>query len=102
MAMALTGLKSGMGPNKMRPAAANAANTSVGIIWRRPGREARNPQRTAQSTSATTTSMANAACSTPASNAAAITAGTASSSGISICCKTRDNGSPHQTNVRLW
>lgn len=40
MAMALTGLKSGMGPNKMRPAAANAANTSVGIIWRRPGRDA--------------------------------------------------------------
>ena len=40
MAMALTGLKSGMGPNKMRPAAANAAKTSVGIIWRRPGRDA--------------------------------------------------------------
>ena len=34
------------------------------------------------STSATTTSMASAACSTPASNAEAITAGTASSSGI--------------------
>ena len=40
MAMALTGLKSGMGPNKMRPAAASAASTSVGIIWRRLGRDA--------------------------------------------------------------
>ena len=40
MAIALTGLKSGMGPNKMRPAAASAASTSVGMIWRRPGRDA--------------------------------------------------------------
>ena len=40
IAMALTGLKSGMGANRMRPAAARAANTTVGMMSRRRGRDA--------------------------------------------------------------
>ena len=37
--MADTGLKSGMGANSMRPAAARAASTTVGMTCRKEGRE---------------------------------------------------------------
>ena len=39
MQIADTGLKSGMGANSMRPAAARAASTTVGMTCRKEGRE---------------------------------------------------------------
>ena len=39
IAMAETGLTSGIGQNSTRPAAATAPSTTVGMTWRKPGRE---------------------------------------------------------------
>ena len=39
MAMADTGLTSGMGANSTRPAAAKPARVTVGMIWRSAGRD---------------------------------------------------------------
>ena len=83
IAIAETGLKSGMGPKRMRPAAASAASTSVGMICRNAGREASYPAKKSASTSATTSSMSSADCAMPASESAAITTGTSNSTGPS-------------------
>lgn len=61
MAMAETGLKSGMGANRMRPAAASAASTSVGMICRNAGRPASYPAKNSPITNSTTSNMSSAA-----------------------------------------
>ena len=63
MQMALTGLKSGMGANRIRPAAANAPKVAVGMIWRRAGFPASNPQKNTASAAQPTSSVSNPDCS---------------------------------------
>ena len=61
IAMAHTGLKSGTGAKTMRPAAASAASTTVGMICLNAGRSASNPAKKRASTSTTTASITSAA-----------------------------------------
>ena len=86
MAIAESGLKSGMGANRMRPAAAHAASTSVGMIWRSAGWLRSYPRKNRTSTNVTTTIMSSAAFAAPVGNAAPMTRGTAASSAISRMC----------------
>ncbi len=63
MQMALTGLKSGRGANRMRPAAASAPRVAVGIIWRRAGLSASNPQKNTAKAAQPTKSVSSPDCS---------------------------------------
>ena len=83
MAMAETGFTSGTAANRMRPAVARAASTSVGMIWRSAGRLTSYPAKNSASTNSTTASMRTAAWAMPLASASAIAAGTAASSGTS-------------------
>ena len=76
MAMADTGLKSGIGANRMRPAAARLASTTMGMVSRRRGRRCSKEAKNAARETVTTTKLNSPAWSMPAAAQTASPSGT--------------------------
>ena len=89
MAMALTGLTSGIGAKSTRPAAAVAARTAVGMSCRNGGRDASKLAKRRPTASTATASVRPTVTSSPAAAVATMTTGTARSVGSSSARSTR-------------